>query len=297
MPSHLAVYAASGLGDALLAMQVAYQLTRVGHRVTLYSSVLRSMASWFPDVLIKPYPAEDALGQELADYDHVIAADYTPISSKWQPHAKLSILYHSDLDKRQTMLSNLLNYTHRVWKTAQEPEQAFHVPSGLQSREHSQRVILHPTSGADRRNWPGDKFLKLGKRLLKEGYEPVFTVSSNEAHQWQWVEQHGLSLRVFPTLEATAAFYYESGFFIGNDSGGGHLASLLNVPTLTLCSRASYLRLWRPGWAPGVVVTPLVSLPGAGLKQKFWKHLLSVGHAARAFQRLKTMSTLSAHRK
>lgn len=284
--SKLAVYSASGLGDAVLAMQLAYQLSQQEHQVTLYSTVLGPMARWFPSVAIKPFPPEEALEQEMAQYDHFIAADYTPICTHFNPSDKLSILYHHGFDKKRTMLSNLLTYAHQAWGTSLAPLPAFTAPAALQQRREVGRVILHPTSGADRRNWPGEKFVKLGKRLQKDGYKPVITVTSKEAADWQWVTQHGLPLEVFSTLDATAAFYYESGYFVGNDSGGGHLASLLNVPTLTLCARASYLRLWRPGWAPGVVVTPLIPLPGAGLKQKYWKSLLTVGHAARAFHKL-----------
>ena len=39
---------------------------------------------------------------------------------------------------------------------------------------------------------------------------------------------------IFSSLEELTSFLYESAFFIGNDSGPGHVASALNIPTLTI---------------------------------------------------------------
>ncbi len=288
VPKLVAVYAASGLGDAVLAAQLARQLREQGHHLTLYSSVLGSMALWFPEVVIKPYPDLSKLDAELKAYDHIIAADYTPVRQFYQSDEKVSILSHSKFDKKQPMLRNLLQQAHRLWDTSLEPLPAFKPPSKLKLREYPQRVILHPTSGAERRNWPAEKFVKLALQLKQNGFSPVITVSINESPDWQWVEDHGVPLKAFSTLDDTAAFYYESGYFVGNDSGGGHLASLLGVPTVTLCARLSYLRLWKPGWAPGIVVAPFISLPGSHLKQRFWKKLLTVGQVIRGLNFLES---------
>ncbi|MCI5138069.1 MAG: lipopolysaccharide heptosyltransferase family protein, partial [Candidatus Electrothrix sp. AR1] len=81
-------------------------------------------------------------------------------------------------------------------------------------------------------------------------------------------------------------FLYESGFFIGNDSGGGHLASCLDIPVLSIHGRKGKSRVWRPGWGQVEVVTPLINVIGGSLRQHFWKYFLSVSAVERGFERL-----------
>ncbi len=286
MTKSLAIYAAMGLGDALLAAQLAHQLTLKGHRATLYSSVLGAMANWFPSLVIKPFPAMDHIKNELSEYDHVIAADHTVISDRFRGIEKITILFHEELDKKQTMLRNLLAYGRRVWDAPEEPGQAYRLPHSLQHRHDHKRVIMHPTSGAEKKNWHGEKFVRVGQKLRGQGYDPVMVISVQEAPAWRWVEEAGIRLEVTQTLDHLATLVYESGYFIGNDSGIGHMASLFHVPTVTVGARASILRLWRPGWGPGTVITPWLVFPGSRLQERYWKQFLSVGQVCRAFRSL-----------
>ncbi len=284
-PGRIAVYASQGLGDGLLSLMVANQLVQLGHEVSVYSSVLTSFRPWAPHVLIKRFVDPSSLEEELAGYDFVIAADCTPVIAM-TPSDRRAVLYERDFDKSQTMVSNLLAYVRRDWNPNATSEAGVRPPVSLTHRRHSKRVVIHPTSGAAIRDWPADKFMQLAKRLRSAGYEPVFMVSPAEAPTWMWVRDSGFSLIVPSTIDVMARYIFESGYLIGNDSGPGHLASLLDIPSLCLCARYSYLRLWRPGWRKGGVVTPFLPLPGARLKQTYWKRLLTVGRVYRSFLKL-----------
>ncbi len=85
--------------------------------------------------------------------------------------------------------------------------------------------------------------------LKQEGYDPVFTVSPSEAPEWG-------SSPLFPTLGDLASFLYESGAFLGNDSGTAHLASLLEIPHLIIAGNGLQMPLWRTGWLPGHTIAP-----------------------------------------
>jgi hypothetical protein len=95
---------------------------------------------------------------------------------------------------------------------------------------------------------------------------------------------HNLSGRsidapVFSGLSELAAFVCESGYMIGNDSGIGHLASCLGLPTVTICRNEQSVRFWRPAWAPGRIITPSKWIPnvkGLRLRDKHWKKWISV---------------------
>ena len=92
------------------------------------------------------------------------------------------------------------------------------------------------------------------------GFSVSFSVSPKEHAEWLFVKKKGIDLPYFRSLSETAAYLYESGFFIGNDSGLGHLASNLGIPTVTVAGKASSIKLWRPDWHIGKVVAPPFSL-------------------------------------
>ncbi|WP_446012188.1 glycosyltransferase family 9 protein [Candidatus Electrothrix sp.] len=112
-------------------------------------------------------------------------------------------------------------------------------------------------------------------------------MSAAEQETWQPVIADRFPLHGFADVGQCAAFLYESGFFIGNDSGGGHLASCLDVPVLSIHGRKGKARIWQPGWGQVEVVTPLINVIGGSLRQHLWKYFLSVGTVERAFARLR----------
>jgi heptosyltransferase-3 len=126
----------------------------------------------------------------------------------------------------------------------------------------------------------------LAARLSAKGFEPVFIMSTPERQAWQAVIGEAFPLHTFAGVDQCATFLYESGFFIGNDSGGGHLASCLDIPVLSIHGRKGKSRIWRPGWGQVEVVSPLINVVGGSLRQWLWKYFLSVGAVERGFDRL-----------
>ena len=84
------------------------------------------------------------------------------------------------------------------------------------SASASRRVVIHTGAGHPVRKWPVERFNELAARLRAAGWEVVMLDDS---------------LRdLGPLLDTLAT----AGRFIGNDSGPGHLAALLGVPTFTI---------------------------------------------------------------
>ena len=71
----------------------------------------------------------------------------------------------------------------------------------------------------------------------------------------------GYRLEMFERLDDWVYFTCESGFFIGNDSGGGHLASNLRIPALIIGARKKLLNRWRPDWLKSEIIIPRRYLP------------------------------------
>lgn len=162
-------------------------------------------------------------------------------------------------------------------------------PEGLQLRKYEKQIVIHPTSARPTRNWPKEKFVKLALHLKDEGFEPVFVPGAAEMENWRDVRGLGFRLEEFVTLDGLARFIYESGYLIGNDSGLGHLASALGVPTLTLCRRKAWAKMWAPSFTKGVVLTPSSLIPnirGLRWRDRYWKNFISVAKVRRGFELL-----------
>ncbi|MDH1621077.1 hypothetical protein N5F07_07875 [Pseudomonas chengduensis] len=157
------------------------------------------------------------------------------------------------------------------------------MPPTLQYRRYARRVMLHPLSYNVKKNWPAHKYLALARRLRSAGYQPQFVLSPKERCDHLDVFAAEFEVPEFPDAKALAAYLYESGYVIGNDSGVGHLASALGVPVLTLYRKRRDGFCWRPGWGIGQVVRPIFSL---SFMRDRWAMFMSVNRVARGFHML-----------
>ena len=206
----ICVFASNGLGDGLLSLVLGRNLQRLGHKVTLISSPLMALRSWIPWAEIKPFMSAEEMDAALRPFDHVIAADHSRALGKGE------VVY---LDRSQSVVQSFENYLQSKWGSVQPigaPDLA--IPSIYQYQRHDKRIVIHPTSGHEQRNWPAEKFLALAIRLQAEGFDPVFMMSPAEAKEWADLENK-VPLAVFPDLSDAAGYMYESKYFIGNDSG------------------------------------------------------------------------------
>lgn len=89
------------------------------------------------------------------------------------------------------------------------------VPLGKQSAR-SRRIVIHTGAAQAVREWPRERFEALARELTAQGWN---------------VELIDNSLR---DLDALLDHLASADFFIGNDSGPGHLAALSGVPTFTI---------------------------------------------------------------
>lgn len=157
---------------------------------------------------------------------------------------------------------------------------------------HPKWVAIHPTSNDPKRNWKLNQFITLAKRLKKKGFYPIFTLSKTEESLAHVIEQHQIEVRIFDSLIALAEFYTKCQYFIGNDSGPGHLASNLHVPTLTISGNPKHIAKWRPGFSTNYIATlsfPLPNFKGINLaiRDNWWQEFVSTRHVLRCFNRLR----------
>ncbi|MCB1109964.1 MAG: hypothetical protein KDK64_03215, partial [Chlamydiia bacterium] len=238
-----AVVCSKGMGDGLMMLVAAHRLRLEGYDVTTFQDSLGELESWFPHQQFAKRSTLDSLDT----FDRIILQnDNTPFSFNLiqKYREKIHIFYasyeegkHHPLmpqdrvfDRALPLVKNIAQNTASILgKNDPISENGMVVPQGLTYRKEQKRIVIHPTSTTPLRTWSREKFLEVAKRLEEEGYNVVFSLSPEERESWRGIP---FAIPEFPDLSALAAYLYESHFLIGNESGTGHLASNLGIPTL-----------------------------------------------------------------
>lgn len=281
----IAIVCASGIGDALIVHSIAHLTKQQGWIPTTYTNHLQGLASWLPGFFFAPQPALDAIHETLSSYHAIflqhdnspkafaIKALPIPIFTFYGAHlaSKHGPLTERDYvcDRNKTMVENIALASEKFFGQ-KHFDNGLRPPCGLIYRRFPKRIAIHPTGSSNDKIWPRENFLAIASALKKQGYEPVFTVPDQERAMWDAPE--------LKTLGNLAAFLYESGSFLGNDSGPGHLASFLQIPHLILGGDGTQMPLWQPGWRKGTVVSPSPCLMYFKAFRKQWKKLIRTKH-------------------
>lgn len=112
-------------------------------------------------------------------------------------------------------------------------------------------IVIAPFARSANRTWPLENFIALASQLIADHDFGVVAVGSAAEREQvalfchalppeAWVNHAGEPLADLPNLVGGASLY------IGNDTGGTHLAALLGVPTLCVYGGVSDPRVWQP---------------------------------------------------
>lgn len=276
------------LGDSLIGLVMVNNLLRNGYHIDVYGNHAAQLQSWFPQFTIFPADLSDTT-KTFKHYDYVLHMYESDLSKKLATSHPNSIVfadncrYHAKMSMVDIQVKLCIE---ELGLTAVSRNNGIQAPVHLTQRKYPNRVIIHPTSFLPQKNWPAYKFLKLARQLRQEKYDVQFIVAPPEQSDWQWLTKEGFMLHACSCLADVASLLYESGFFIGNDSGIGHLASNVGLPTVSLILRKSVARQWRPAWAPGKVVLSPSWLNPRPIKEKLWKVFTTVKNVKKTFAEL-----------
>lgn len=254
----IGIICAQGLGDGLIFHIAAHNLKKMGYEVTTFNDHLPHFQTWLQGYNLAKQPPSHLLSQLAENYDmlllqhdnspkaYAISALPIPVFRFFGSHhiTKYGPITPFDYisDRTKPMVFNLMQAV-RGWFGPCNSENGLMPPKGLIFNRYPRRVAIHPSSSSLERNWPYSKFEKVANFLERKGYDPFFITTCDHKPK-------------FSNLDELASFLYESGAFLGNDSGPGHLASYLNIPSLIIGKEFHHLSLWQPGWRHAAVVTP-----------------------------------------
>ncbi|HEU63823.1 MAG: hypothetical protein KR126chlam4_00003 [Candidatus Anoxychlamydiales bacterium] len=296
-----AIFSCKGLGDGLISLLLSNNLYLNGYRVDTFHGSLDQMQSFFSHLPIKKYPNEDKIDQILKFYDQIFVS-YNESSSfimKLIKEGKKIFIdkvfvlnpcpskkiggqpYHRDalFDPSINMVDNILLFCKKILKLKKTSKKIdLKIDKNLTFKKFEKRVILHPASAKKSKNWPINKYIKLAQVLKLKGYDPVFVIKENEREEFKIIEEKKIILKSFDNLKNLTNFIYESSFMIGNDSGIGHLSSLLGLRTISIFRNHRSANLWRPGWSQNEAIFPARFIPNISvyrLRDKHWKRFIS----------------------
>lgn len=302
-----AVFMNNGMGDGINCLVLSNNLHLNGWKVDTYQNAIGSMQNWFPHLPVQNHPKVEELPRILESYDWFFVVQNEKDEfirrliqegkRRFPERIKVIYLYPSKNIVNEPYYTDCLtnpslpvaeNMRLICEKILHLPKltksNGFIPPTGLIPRKYKKRIAVHPTSADPARNWPKEKFIKLLTLLKNEGFNSVLIPGMKEG--WEGL---GFDVALFPTLDLLARYLYESDFFIGNDSGLGHLSSALGLPTLTFCRRKAWAHMWAPSFHKNIVLTPYSWIPnirGFRFRDENWERLVSVSMAKRAFAKL-----------
>lgn len=315
-PKKACVFSASGIGDGLLMLIASHRLHNLGYEVTTYHNKLSELSTWFPDHHFAPLPPLSDLAAHLFQYDLVIAQNdnreligqLTTLRDE-QIIKKLSVFYPTYEKKKHKLMQfdqvfnkslpmaeNVARAIARLMNMKDTSKNnGLTIPKNLIRKKYPNRIVIHPMSQSEQKNWPREKYLKLAKKLHAKGFEPIFAMTIEEKKDWG---DCPYPVPDFKTLDVTASYLVESGTLIGNDSALGHLASNAHLPTLIISDCKRRMQLWRPGWLLGSIITPTKAIPNVKylrLRRTHWKKWIPVRSAYKKFKSLTLRSNDVGH--
>jgi heptosyltransferase III len=312
MAPKAAVFCHNGLGDGVISLVLSNNLHLNGWHVDTYQNFIGSMQKWFPHLPVIPYPPVDEIEKILNDYDwffifHNDTFDFVQkliAEGKRRFPDQVKIIYaypskrivhepyyhDSMIDPDRPITESLRIFCEEILLLDKSTRSnGFIPPAELTHRANPNRVVIHPTSSRPGKNWTQEKYIDLAERLQEKNFTPAWLISPKERSDWAILKPFKWETPEFFTLDALASFIYESGYFIGNDSGLGHLASFLNIPTLTIARRRALAKLWGPSYASGRIVTPhpwIPNISGFRLRDRHWQKFIPTKKVLRAFVKL-----------
>jgi heptosyltransferase III len=261
----IAVVTAPGLGDGLIFHIFSCNLVKSGFEIVTFNPHLSSFGSWLNGYQFANDDQLETFDALILQHDNSEKAKrIRTMRNVYCFYGSHQISKHGPLqpldyvcNPSKTMVQNV-QMAMRQWFGFDSIENGLKPPPHLIYRKYPNRIVIHPDSSSASKNW--HRYEEVAASLIQIGYEPVFITKNNQP--------------LFPKLEDLASFIYESGAFLGSDSGPGHLASSLNIPTVTISSCANHMLLWRPGWNSCVITPPYFVSHLKWLRNK-WKTFIS----------------------
>ena len=278
------VIPSSGIGDGCIFLSLCCNLAQAGFKVDCIHTNLSCLNDWIDSYQICSREDFGCCSTAIANqYDVIIinkdSSNFTKTLIETLRKSNCSFYLLSPSSRRGflasenppifcrkdlPLLENLSFFYQNIFKiTFFEKKTGIQVPLETTENSKSQKYIaIHASASSTARQWPLRRFMKVCKRLQSLGYRPVF-IFWDSPQELELAQRIGSQCekKVFSQIKPLTSFLNSCMYFIGNDSGLGHLASSLKIPTLTIFNCPIKKIFWKPNYTVGVGIAPSRWIP------------------------------------
>lgn len=282
----IAIIPHPALGDTTIYLRLGWLLHCAGARVTFYSRTLLAAKEYFQWLVIEPECSEP-LESLAARHEMVIACfenyyyrdgwspTYSQLSNVAFVTAKkipaeadvagrdvkvrgitfpcASRAFCLDTGAGKTMVEWIDCYVREVFGL--EPDTLPALVSSTAASRDSQLIVIFPTTPQLKKNYWMTGFRLLAFQLERAGRRVEFVCTPQERPNVA-AGLPGCSVKSFANIKELMDYLGHAQAVISNDSGGGHLASMMGLPTYTITRRTGSF-VWRPGFnTRNLVISP-----------------------------------------
>lgn len=296
----IAIVPFPAVGDNTIYLRLAQTLSDAGARVSFYSDLFAPLADMLPWLATQPLSGSSL--DELCDtHDLVIADVLTKQLASWtrlveHPESITNLLAttakhlprgfvappvpamihscdantpHRALcpvrDRGASMVEWMDRYAQEVFgqPPPKSPPRLTPPTDWKPDVERNRRVLIFPTTPNPSKNYSLKGFARLASRLESAGWRVDVVCMPNEIPQVAATLGVARTLS-FPSLRELILHIMQSHAVISNDSGGGHLGSMLGLATYTITKKSADF-VWRPGFnRDNQVVGPVMTFKWFG---------------------------------
>ncbi|MFI8734626.1 ADP-heptose:LPS heptosyltransferase [Pseudomonas sp. NFACC19-2] len=307
----VAVVSCSALGDTTLFLRLAWRLQAAGAQVTVVSASLSAVREYLPglEIIGETQPDVAALAESndlvICYIDWLIKASQAGVellslsNVAYLSGKKLPARFQ--LDQRSVLIDGvLIPAAHNVicrdpkagktmvqWIDLYAEEVLGLDPAiplmGFQflpaaAGDAGFRIAIFPTTPHAKKNYSSRGYRRLARSLVAKGWQVEFVGTPAERDVLQ-AQYEGFTVHAFTDLKGLVDFLCSCSIVISNDSGGGHLGSLLGLRTFTITRRRLDFT-WRPGFnSLNRVINPLFTFKWMG--KTVWRPFIPLSRVLR----------------
>ena len=307
----VAVVPCLALGDTTLFLRLAWRLQAAAAQVTVVSASLSAVREYLPglEIIGDSQPDVTALAESndlvICHIDWLIKASQDGVdllsSSNVAYLSGKKLPARFQLDQRDVLIDGvLIPAAHNVicrdpkagktmvqWIDLYAEEVLGLDPAvplvGFQSLpalagDAGFRIAIFPTTPHAKKNYSSRGYRRLARSLVAKGWQVEFVGIPAERDVLQ-AEYEGFTVHAFTDLKGLVDFLCNCAIVISNDSGGGHLGSLLGLRTFTITRRRLDFT-WRPGLnSLNQVINPLFTFKWMG--KTVWRPFIPLNRVLR----------------
>ncbi len=308
------------LGDTTIYLRLAQALFSAGSSVTVFSDALSPAADLFDWIAVRPLTPcqidEIASGHDLiigdikvkeilaynsstgglAKIPNFVAVTIKAFPDLPQPlpipewaAAQLGRSPHQSFCPGQQFGSTMVEWVDRyAWETlgipAAEAPPPVKTPDNWKPDQDScRRVLIFPTTLKPSKDYSTRGFKRLSALLEKDGWKVEIVCMPHETVELTRIFGRQ-RIQTFQSLRSLVLHILQSKAVISNDSGGGHLASMLGVPTFTITKKREDF-VWRPGFSDkGQVISPVFTVKW--FTGRIWRPFIPLQRIVKALSQL-----------